>query len=201
MRLMEPIGQNPKARSLKTRQHMKKAIYLLILPLLAVSGFVFASRDGKSDGAETKANKSCTVAAGKTAREVWEASPDGLRYMEWTRSPVGGKVLSDAVKLKPYTSTFTDMEAVITSLTLPLGSRLGFGVMARINGEDYILSFGSVNSDEFKRLQSLAVNDKIIIRSHTVSLAPKYSFAIVNVDYVERDRRILYKRAPRKDGC
>ena len=93
------------------------------------------------------------------------------------------------------------MEAVVTSLSLPPGSRLGFGVMARINGEDYILTFGLENSNEFQQLHSLKVNDKIIIRSHSVSWAPKYSYPIVSGDYVERDSKIIYKRAPRKGGC
>ena len=93
------------------------------------------------------------------------------------------------------------MEAVITSLSLPPGSQLGFGLMARINGEDYILSFGLEKSDEFQQLRSLKVNDKIIIRSQSVSYAPKYSYPIVSGDYVERDSKIIYKRAPRQDGC
>jgi len=50
-------------------------------------------------------------------------------------------------------------------------------------------------------LHSLKVNDKIIIRSHSVSWAPKYSYPIVSGDYVERDSKIIYKRAPRKGGC
>jgi len=101
------------------------------------------------------------------------------------------------------------MEAVVTSLSLPSGSRLGFGVMVRINDDDYILSFGSVKSDknvlnyknEFEQLHSLKVNDKIRIKSRTVSHAPKYSYPIVSGDYVERDSKIVYKRAPRKGGC
>ena len=93
------------------------------------------------------------------------------------------------------------MEAVITSLSLPPGSRLGFGVMARINGDEYILSFGPLKPNEFQQLHSLAVSDKIIIRSRTVSHAPKYSYPIVSGDYVERDNKIIYKRIPRKGGC
>ena len=93
------------------------------------------------------------------------------------------------------------MEAVVTSLSLPPGSRLGFGVMVRINGDDYILSFGPEKSQQFQQLHSLKVNDKIIIRSHSVSHAPKYSYPIVSGDYVERDSKIIYKRAPRKGGC
>jgi hypothetical protein len=101
------------------------------------------------------------------------------------------------------------MEAVVTSLSLPPGSQLGVGVMVRINGDDYILSFESEKSDkmfwnsnnDFQQLQSLKINDKIIIRSRTVSHAPKYSYPIITADYVERDSKIIYKRGPRKGGC
>ena len=73
--------------------------------------------------------------------------------------------------------------------------------MARIDGVDYILSFGLEESNEFQQLRSLKVNDKIILRSHGVSHAPKYLYPIVSGDYVERDSKIIYKRAPRKGGC
>ena len=56
-------------------------------------------------------------------------------------------------------------------------------------------------NNEFQQLHSLKVNDKIIIRSHSVSYAPKYSYPIVWGDYVERDSKIIYKRVPRKGGC
>jgi len=93
------------------------------------------------------------------------------------------------------------MEAVVSSLSLPPGSRLGFGVMVKINDDDYILSFGVGKANEFQQLHSLKVNDKIIIRSHSVSYAPKYSYPIVSGDYVERDSKIMYKRAVHKGGC
>lgn len=73
--------------------------------------------------------------------------------------------------------------------------------MVRINDADYILSFGALKSDEFQQLHSLKVNDKIVLRSHTLSYAPKYSYPIVSGDYVERDSKLIYERAPRKDGC
>jgi hypothetical protein len=110
-------------------------------------------------------------------------------------------VLAGAAKISNQISDSTNMEAVVTSLSLPPGSRLGFGVMVRINGDDYILSFGLENSNEFQQLHSLKVNDKIVIRSHFVSYAPKYSYPIVSGDYVERNSKIIYKRAPRKGGC
>jgi hypothetical protein len=57
------------------------------------------------------------------------------------------------------------------------------------------------SNNEFHQLHSLKVNDKIIIQSHSLSHASKYSYPIVSKDYVERDSKLLYKRAPRKGGC
>jgi hypothetical protein len=96
------------------------------------------------------------------------------------------------------------MEAVVTSLSLSPRSRSGFGVMVRINGYDYMLSFGPENSNEFQQLHSLKVNDKIIIRSQSVfnvSYMPRHSYPTILGDYVERDGKIIYKCAPRKGGC
>jgi hypothetical protein len=79
--------------------------------------------------------------------------------------------------------------------------------MVRINGDDYILAFGPEQSgknnfnNEFELLHNLKVNDKIILRSHSVSYAPKYAYPIVAGDYVELDGKIIYKRAPRQGGC
>jgi hypothetical protein len=145
--------------------------------------------------------KPLSAAEMKAGLKQWEATPDGIKFKKWEASPEGKKVLDGAAKLSKHINAFTNMEAIVTSLSLPPGSRLGFGVMARINGDDYILSFGSEKSDEFQQLHNLKVNDKIIIRSHSVSYAPKYSFPIVSGDYVERDSKIIYKRAPRKGGC
>jgi hypothetical protein len=92
------------------------------------------------------------------------------------------------------------MEAVVTSLSLPPGSRLGFGVMVRIDGDDYILNFEPEKS-QLEQLHSLKVADKIIIKSRSVSHAPKYSYPIVRGDYVERDGKVIFKRVPRKGGC
>ena len=124
-------------------------------------------------------------------------------------SPEGKEVYDDEAKIRKHISAFSNMEAVVTSLSIPPGSRIGFGVMGRINGDDYILSFGSAKSDriflnfknEFRHLHSLKVNDKIIIRSHSVSHAPKYLYPIISGDHVEQESKINYKSAPRKGGC
>ena len=188
---------------------MKKIIYALILPLVVVSGLVFANHETKNEASKKSTSKPLSAAEREAAMKKWEATPDGIKYKKWEASPAGKKVYAGAAKISNHIRDYTNMEAVVTSLSLPPGSRLGFGVMARINGDDYILNFGPENSDnnflnfnnEFQRLHSLKVNDKIIIRSHNVSYAPKYSYPIVSGDYVERDSKIIYIRAPRKGGC
>lgn len=180
---------------------MKKLIYLLVLLLVVVSGLVFANREIKNDNVKKSSPKPISAADMKAGLTSWEATLAGINFKKWEASPEGKKVLNGAAKIRKPVSTFTNMEAIVTSLSLPPGSRLGFGVMAKINGEDYILSFGLEKSDEFQQLRNLKVNDKIIIRSHGVSYAPKYSYPIVSGDYVERDSKIMYKRPPQKDGC
>jgi hypothetical protein len=152
---------------LKTTKNMKKVIYALILPLVVVSGLVFANREIKNETSKKSTPKPLSAAEMKAEREKWY------------------------------------MEAVVTSLSLPPGSRSG-RVMVRINGYDYILSFGLENANEFQQLHSLKANDKIIIRSQSVfsvSYAPNYSYRIISGDYIERDGKIIYKRAPRNGGC
>ncbi|AWO02209.1 hypothetical protein DLD77_03645 [Chitinophaga alhagiae] len=179
---------------------MKKVIYALILPLVVVSGLVFANREIKNDTSKKSTPKPLSAAEREAERKKWEATPEGIKFKKWKASPEGKKVLSSAEKIGKHTRASTNMEAVVTSLSLPPGSRLGFGVMVRINGDDYIVTFQPEKS-QLEQLHSLKVDDKIIIRSHSVSYAPKYSYPIISGDYVERDNKIIYKRAPRKDGC
>ena len=194
---------------IKPTKNMKKAIYALILLLVVTSGLVFANREIKNETSKKSTPKPLSAAEMKAEREKWEATPDGINFKKWEASPAGKKVYAAEAKIRKHISASTNMEAVVTSISLLPGSRLGFGVMVRINGDDYILSFGPEKSDriflnfnnEFQQLHSLKVNDKIIIKSHSVSHAPKYSYPIVSGDYVERDSKIIYKRAPRKGGC
>jgi hypothetical protein len=188
---------------------MKKIIYVLILPLVLISGLAFANCEIKNETPKKSTSKPLSIVERKAALKKWEATPDGIRYKKWEASLAGKKVHAGAVKISKSIKNYTNMEGVVTSLSLPLGSRLGFGVMVRINGDDYILAFGPEKSaknilnfnNEFEQLHSLRVNDKIIIRSHSVSKAPKYSYPIIAGDYVERDSKIIYKRSPRKGGC
>ncbi|WP_298731650.1 hypothetical protein [uncultured Chitinophaga sp.] len=180
---------------------MKKLIYALVLVPLVASGLVLANREIKQGTAEKPAPKPPSAAEIKAAREQWEATPAGIKFKEWEASPGGKKVLDGAASINRHIKANTNMEAVVTSLSLPPGARLGFGLMVRIDDVDYILSFGAGKNSEFQQLRSLKVNDRIIVRSQAVSYAPKYSYPIVTGDYVERDSKILYKRPPRKGGC
>jgi hypothetical protein len=186
---------------IKPTKNMKKVIYALILLLVVVSGLVLANRGFKNETSKKSTPKPLSAAEMKAGRERWEATPDGIKFKEWEGSPAGKKVYAAEAKIRKHLTDSTNMEAVVTALSLPPGSRLGFGVMASINGVDYILSFGAEESNEFQQLRSLKVDDKIIIRSRNVSHAPKYAYPIVSGDYVERDSKIIYKRIPRKGGC
>ena len=185
---------------IKPTKYMKKVIYALIILLVVVSGLVFANRGFKNETTKKSTPKPLSVAEREVELKKWEATTEGIKFKKWEASPEGQKVLAGAAKIKSHSAS-ANLEAVVTSLSLPPGSRLGFGVMVRINGEDYILSFGLEESNEFQQLHSLKVNDKIIIRSRNVSHAPKYAYPIVLGDYVERDSKIIYKRVPRKGGC
>ena len=179
---------------------MKKVIYALILPLVVISGLVYANREIKNETSKKSTPKPLSAAEIKTEKEKWEATPEGIKYKKWEASPAGKKVYAAEAKISKHISAFTNMEAVVTSLSLPPGSRLGFGVMARIDGVDYIVKFDTEKS-QLEQLHSLKINDKIIIRSHNVSHAPKYAYPIVSCEYVERDSKVIFKRVPRKGGC
>ncbi len=189
-----------KSMLIKPAKNMKKVIYALILPLVVVSGLVFANREIKNETSKKSTPKPLSAAEREAELKKWEATPDGINFKKWEASPAGKKVYAGAAKIRKHISAFTNMEAVVTSLSLPPGSRLGFGVMARIDSVDYIVKFEPEKS-QLEQLHSLKVNDKIIIRSHNVSYAPKYSYPIVSAEYVERDSKVIFKRVPRKGGC
>lgn len=188
---------------------MKKIIYALVFALVVVSGLVFANREMRKESIKKSPSKLLSPAEREAALIKWETTPDGIKYKKWEASTEGKKVLAGAAKISQHIKDYTNMEGVVTSLSLPAGSSLGFGVMVKINNENYILDFGPEDANksflnfnnDFEQLHSLKVNDKIIIRSHNVSYAPKYSYPIVSGDYVERDGKTIYVRATHKGGC
>ncbi|MFD3394989.1 hypothetical protein U0R10_10195 [Aquirufa sp. OSTEICH-129V] len=173
----------------------------LILPIALASGLLFTNCDSKNESVAKTPNRPLTAAESKAALKQWEASSDGIQFKNWEASPEGKKVHAGAVKINKFIRSNSNLEGVVTSLTLPEGSRLGFGVMVRIEGEEYILSMGPVSKAEMEQLKSLKVRDKIVIKSRGVSKAPKYAYAIVSGDYLERNSKVIYKRVPNKGGC
>jgi hypothetical protein len=166
---------------------MRKSNHLLLFSMLMLSNLAFANNESKLDN--------------KAALKKWEATPEGIFFKKWESSGAGKKVYASEARIRKSIKEFSNMEAIVTSLTLPAGSRLGYGVMVRIKDEDFILSFGPDLKNEFDQIRGLKVNDKITIKSHSVSHAPKYAYPIVAGDYVERDGKLLYKRIPGKGGC
>ena len=192
---------------------MKKIIYALLLPLVVVSGLVFsfapfaygsgANREIKN---ETKPSPKPLSIADKKAnldeRKKWEASPDGIKYKEWEVSPEGKKVHASYDKIKKSIKAFTNMEAVVTSLTFRRENAKSSGpkwLIVRINGEEYMMQF---IPKEFEQLKSLKVNDKIIVRSRSAGLSHNHPYLIISGDYIARNNKILFKRDfSKNNGC
>lgn len=191
---------------------MKKIIYVLILPLIVVSGLVFslapfaygsgANREIKN---ETKSSPETLSIANKkddlNERKKWEASPDGIKYKEWEASPEGKKVDASYDKIKKYIKAFTNMQAVVTSVTFKrTGKSSGIKwLIVRINGEEYMMQF---IPQDFEHLKTLKVNDKIIVKSRSASFSNNHPYLIISGDYIARDNKILFKRDFSKNkGC
>lgn len=192
---------------------MKKRIYVLILSLAVVSVLVFsfapfafgsgANREIKN---ETKSSAKPLSIADKKAnqdeRKKWEASPDGIMYKEWEISPEGKKVHASYDKIKKYIKTFTNMEAVVTSITFQRANGKSSGpkwLIVRINEEEYMMQF---IPKDFEQLNSLKVNDKIIVRSRSAGYSPNHPYLIISSDYIAQNNTILFKRDfSKNNGC
>jgi len=179
---------------------MKKAQSVLILSLFVITASAFVNPVIAKD-APKKSIATSPVDDKKAALKKWEATPEGMKFKKWEASIVGKKVYAAEAKIRKSIREYTNMEGVVTSLSLPPGSRLGFGVMVKLNGEDYILSFGPELKNEFEQLHKLKVNDKIMIKSRGVSHAPKYAYPIIAGDNIEKDGKLIFKRASGKEGC
>ena len=179
---------------------MQKVSSVLILSLFAITVSAFTNPDLANE-LKKKSIATSPVDDKKAALKKWEATPEGMKFKKWEASIVGKKVYAAEAKIRKSIREYTNMEGVVTSLSLPPGSRLGFGVMVKLNGEDYILSFGPELKNEFEQLHKLKVNDKIMIKSRGVSHAPKYAYPIIGGDYIEKNGKLIFKRTPAKGGC
>lgn len=179
---------------------MKKNMYVLILLLVVVSGLVFANREIQSSPKSLPiAEKKANIVDG---RKKWEASPDGIKYKEWEASPEGKKVYASHDKIRKYIKDFTNMEAVVTSVTFQRANAKTSGpkwLIVRIEGETYMMQF---IPKDFEQLKILKVNDKIIVRSHSVGYSHNHPYLIVSGDYIEQNGKVLFKRDFSKNkGC
>ena len=154
-----------------------------ILALILVSGSLFANPTNKS------------------ALKSWRESSDGIHFTKWEASPVGQKVHAGAIKINRAIRGNAQLKGVVTSQSLPEGSRLGYGFMVKIDGVEYMLAFGPDADKEFDGLRDLQVNDQIIIKSHHVSKAPKYAYPILMASYVTKDQKFIFKRKANQGGC
>lgn len=187
---------------------MKKVIYALILPLVVVGAIVFgfapfsngAHREIKNETVQKRFSKKLSTAEVQAEIKKWEATPAGKHFKKWEASPAGKKVYAAEDKIWKHLTEYTPMQGAVTSLLLPPGSKLGFGVMVKINGEDYILTFDAEKSQR-KNLNSIKVNDKIMIKSHYVSHAPKYAYPIISCESATIEGKVIFKRIHRKGGC
>lgn len=182
---------------------MKKIIYLIILVLAIVSGLVFANSEIKND---TKPSpKPLSIADRKAAldqRKKWEASPDGIKQKEWELSPEGKKVHASYDKIKASIKDFSNMEAVVTSVTFQRANTKSSGpkwLIVRINGEEYMMQF---IPKDFQQLNSLKVNDTILVKSRSAGFSPNHPYLIISADYIARNNKVLFKRDFNKNkGC
>ncbi len=178
----------------------KKIIYVLIFPLVVVSGLLFANRKNERERSPKPLSNADRNARMIEDRKKWEASSDGIRYKKWELAPEGKKVNNSHDKIRKQIKDFTNMEAVVTSLTFKRGNAGSSGpkwLIVRINGEEYMMQF---IPKEFEQLNSLKVNDKIIIRSRSAGYSPNHPYLIISGDYIERNNKILFKRDFSKDN-
>ncbi|GAA4336398.1 hypothetical protein GCM10023149_45100 [Mucilaginibacter gynuensis] len=184
-------------------KNKKNVIYAVILPLVVVSGLVFANREIKNGN--ERYPKPLSIAdsiAHRDDRKKWEASPDGIRYKEWEVFPEGIKVHASHDKIRKYIKDFSNMEAVVTSVTFQRKNSNSSGpkwLIVKIKGEEYMMQF---IPDDFEQLNSLKVNDKIIVRSHSAGYSPNHPYLIISGDYIEQNNKVLFKRDfSKNNGC
>lgn len=184
-------------------KNKRNLIYTLVFALVVVSGLVFANRKIKN-GAEPSPRT--LTAAERKARALedkrkWDASPDGLRYKAWEMSSEGKDVRASYDKISKSINGFASMEATVTSVTFKReGQKAGpKWLIVSIGGETYMMQFVP---EDFKKLSSLKVNDKIILKSRSAGYSPNHPYLIVSGDYIEHDGKVLFKRDFNKNqGC
>jgi len=186
-------------------KNKKNVIYALILSLLVLSVLVLANREIKNETSQKQSPKPLSIADKKAAldaRKQWEETPEGIKYKEWEVSAEGKKVHASYNKIGKYIKAFANMEAVVTALTFQRANWESLGpkwLIVRIGGEEYMMQF---IPKDFQQLNSLKVNEKIIVRSRSAGYSPNHPYLIISGDYIERSNKILFKRDfSKNNGC
>ncbi|MEN9907888.1 MAG: hypothetical protein RLZZ540_1029 [Bacteroidota bacterium] len=171
---------------------MKKTIYFLVLPLVVVSGLVFSFTPfAYGSGANREINNETKPSPKSLSIADRKANLDDRK--KWEVSPKGKKVHASHDKIRKYIKDFTNMEAVVTSVTFQRDGKSSAikWLIVRINGEKYMMQF---IPKDFQQLKSLKVNDKIIVRSRSAGYSPNHPYLILSGDYIARNNKILFKR-------
>lgn len=180
-------------------KNIKKIVTALTIVLFVISSQLFTNCEEKKETviASKPAQKPLTEAqkkANREARAKWEASPDGIEYKKWQNSPEGKKVKASHDKIRKQLQEFTNMEAVVTSVTFEREGAKGKGpkwLLVQIEGETYMMQFVS---KEFEQLKSLQVNDKISLKSRSAGYSNNHPYLIIRGDYIAKDNKVLFKR-------
>ena len=175
-------------------KNTKKILFTLLLVAVVVSSVVVANNISKKELSKKTMQKPHTAAEMKAARKKWEASPDGIEYKKWENSLEGKKVDASYEKIKNHFKDFSDMEAVVTSVTFQRENAQSVSpkwLIVEIEGETYMMQF---IPKEFEQLKSLKVNDKIIVRSRSAGFSNNHPYLILSGDYIAKDNKVLFKR-------
>ena len=191
----------------KKMKLMKKTLYVLILSLVVISGLVFSfSTFANGLGANREIKNETKISSKPLSnlekRKKWEASPDGIKFNEWKDSPEGKKVQASYEKIKNEINAFAEMEAIVTSVTFQFPTTNPSSpkwLVVKINGENYMMQF---IPNDFEKLNSLKVNDKIIIKSRSAGFSHNHPYLILSSDYIEHNDKVLFERNLNKnDNC
>ncbi len=188
---------------------MKRSLLLLIVSVFVVNGLFYSCSNSevKTEAkieAKTNAPRQMTEAEKKAAleeRKKWEASPEGKRFKEWEASPAGKKVHSSHDKIKKYIKDYSEMEAIVTSVTFQRENAPANGpkwLIVKILGEKYMMQF---SQKSFESFSSLKVNDKIFLRSRSAGYSHNHPYLIISGDSIAHDNKVLFKREYNKNGC
>lgn len=181
-------------------KHQKTINYFVLVPLAVLSLLVVSCNQKKESKPAPKPGSAAEKKAMQLQRKKWEASPDGKMYLAWQASAAGKKVRASYTKIAPKLTNFSEMEAVVTSVTFDRENANSLGpkwLLVQIDNEQYMLQF---SPKEFRSLSKLNVNDKIIIKSHSAGFSHNHPYLILSSDYLVQQNKVLFTRKANKNN-